>query len=143
MRSAPPCSPRSGCRRCWTHRRPAVVLGALLLGVAALVIAAPGDAAVRATVRHFLTGASYPRSGVLALTTIAWFLLFAVGSGVLLLVARVRPAWRTGVVVALVLLAVADAYHFVHGFQPMGPEARVMPPETPAIAYLARHRDDG
>jgi hypothetical protein len=124
-------------------RRIAVVALAVLCGVAVALGAGVSGADVERTIEHFLTGRSWPLDGVLALTAVAWFLLFALGVGALLLLARLRPSWRTGVAVALVLLAAVDAYRFVNGFQPMGPESSVIPARTPALAYLERHRDEG
>lgn len=112
-------------------------------GLLAALGAGASGAEIHRTVEHFLAGRGYAAAGVLALTAAVWFLLFAAAVGALLLLARARPRWRTGVAVGLVLLAVVDAYHFVHGFQPMGPASRVIPPVTPAIAYLERHRDAG
>jgi len=125
-------------------RRPlAVAAGALAVALATALLLGPSAADVRRTARHFATGASYAIGDVLALTAIVWFALFALGVAALLALVRARPRWRTGVGVAFVLLAVGDAYHFVHGFQPMGPASRVDPPTTPALAYLERHREDG
>ncbi|HEX7291154.1 MAG TPA: hypothetical protein VF250_08520 [Conexibacter sp.] len=125
------------------RRSVAVPVGAAL--AAALVVVTAGISArdVGDTARHFATGADFARGGVLALTSVAWFLLFALAVGAGLLLARRGPRWRTGVAVALVALAAADAYHFAHGYQPMAPRARAMPPTTPALALLERHRDDG
>jgi hypothetical protein len=125
------------------RRRLVVVLVAVSAALVAVTQAHPGGAQLRHALDHFLTGTDYADGAVLALTSVGWFLLFLLGVGALLLVARRRPTWCTGVAVALVLLAAADAYHFVHGFQPMGPESIVMPPRPPSIAYLQRHRDDG
>ena len=125
------------------RRRLAVPLVALLLGAFALATAGATSTDFDDTLRHFLTGADYASSGVLALTSIAWFLLFALAVGVALLLACVRPGWSLAVAGVLVLLAVADALHFAHGYQPMGPASKVIPPTTPAIAYLQRHREDG
>ncbi|HKG38287.1 MAG TPA: YfhO family protein [Conexibacter sp.] len=125
------------------RRRLAVVLLAVFGGALAFVAVEASGADLDRTVDHFLTGVSSGRGDVLALTSVVWLLLFVLGAGALLLLARTRPGWRTAVSVALVLLAVADSYHFVHGFQPMGPASRVVPPTTPAIDYLTRHRDDG
>jgi hypothetical protein len=95
------------------------------------------------TLTHFLTGADYRSSGVLALTSAGWFLLFAVGVGIALLLAHVRPRWGLAIAAAVVLLAAADSYHFAYGYNPMGPASKVIPPVTPAVAYLERHRGDG
>jgi hypothetical protein len=115
-----------------------VVVGALALGTTG---ARAGDAG--RTLRHFLTGADFASSGVIAITSVVWFLLFALGVAAALLLARRYPRRRVAIAAAVVLLAAGDAYHFVDGFQPMGPEAKVIPPVTPAIAYLVRHRADG
>ncbi len=125
------------------RRRLAVPLVALAIGIYAVATAGaqPGD--VGRTLKHFLSGADYPRSGVLALTSIAWYLLFVLAVGGGLLLAWLRPRWRVGIAVAIVALGAADAYHFAHGYQPMGPASKVIPPVTPAIAYLERHRADG
>jgi hypothetical protein len=125
------------------RRRIGVVVAAMLAGVAVAVGAGVHGADVGRTVRHFLTGASWPLDGVLVLTAVTWFLLFVLGVGALIALARVRPAWRTPIAAGIVLLALADALHFVHGFQPMGPESRVIAPRPPALTYLVRHRDEG
>jgi hypothetical protein len=125
------------------RRRLGVALAATLTGIFAALRAGPSGADLHRTVEHFLTGTSWALGGVLALTAVAWFLLFVLGTAALLALARARPRWRTGLAALLVLLAAADAYHFVRGFQPMGPPSRVIPPRTAAIAYLERHRDDG
>jgi membrane protein YfhO len=122
-------------------------LGVPLLAVAggafALATAHPQPGDVAHTIAHLLHGTGYRAKAVLAMTSVVWFLLFAVGVGVLLALARARPRWRTGVALALVALVVVDAYHFAGNFQPMAPESKVIPPITPAVAYLQRHRADG
>jgi hypothetical protein len=120
-----------------------VVLVAGVVALVAAIEAHPSGAQLRDTLDHFLTGRNYPDGAVLALTSVTWFALFLLGVAALVLLARLRPAWGRGAAVALVVLAAVDAYHFVHGFQPMGPESVVMPPRTPSIAFLQRHRDDG
>ncbi|HKG39869.1 MAG TPA: hypothetical protein VKB25_12845 [Conexibacter sp.] len=118
-----------------------------LCGIGAALIAAavahvgPGD--VGRTLEHFATGRDFQRRGVIELTTIGWFLLFALGLTAALLVLRRRPALAIGVAVALVLLATADMLHFANRYNPMAPGERVTPPRTPAIAYLQAHRDEG
>ena len=121
----------------------AIPLVALAGGLLALVAAAERPRDWSGTLDHFLTGADSAAKGVLAMTSVTWFLLFALGVGALLMLARLRPRWRRGIAVAIVLLAALDMRHFVGDFQPMGPAAVVVPPVTPAIAYLQRHRDDG
>ncbi|MGN6188805.1 MAG: YfhO family protein [Conexibacter sp.] len=121
----------------------AVPLLALLGGAFALATARPLRGEVGHTVNHFLRGTDYASKAVLAMTSVVWFMLFALGVAALLLLARIRPRWRTGIAVAAVALAAVDAHHFVGHFQPMGPEAKVIPPVTPAVAYLRAHRDAG
>ncbi len=120
-----------------------VPLAALALAGAAVLSAGaqPGDAG--RVVRHFLTGTDFDLAGVVALTSIAWFALFALAVLVALLVAWRRPGSRRAVAAALVLLAMADAYHFAHGYQPMGPADKVVPKPTPAVAYLRQHVAEG
>ncbi len=125
------------------RQRLGVVLAAAFVGGAAFFATGASGDDVRHTLRHFLSGTDYRDTGVLALTAVGWFLFFALAVGGLLLLLRLRPRWRTGLAVALVLLATMDAYRFVHGFQPMGPASRVVPPVTPALAYLQRHRAEG
>jgi len=123
--------------------RLAVPAVALLVGLYALATAGASAADAGHTVTHFLTGRDYRSSGVLALTSIVWFLLFALAVGIALLLARRRPRWVAAIAVVLVALAAADAYRFAHGLQPMGPASSVIPPVTPAIRYLERHRSEG
>jgi hypothetical protein len=125
------------------RRRLLVPLLALSLGTWALVTTGASAQDVGDTVRHFVSGTDYESGGVLALTSIVWFLLFALAVGAALLAVSWRPRWRTAVVAALVALAVVDALHFAHGYTPMGPASKVVPPKTPAVAYLQRHRDEG
>ena len=125
------------------RRRLLAPLAALVLaGVAFMAAGAqPGDAG--RTLRHFVTGADFQLSGVMALTSVAWFGLFALAVLLALLVARRWPGSRRLVAAALVLLAMADAYHFAHGYQPMGPADKLVPPATPAVAYLQQHAGEG
>jgi hypothetical protein len=125
------------------RRRLAVPAVALLVGAFALASTGASWTDAGHTVRHFLIGVDYRSSGVLALTSVVWFLLFALGVGVALLLARRRPERGLAIGAAVVVLAAADAFHFAHGLQPMGPAAKVIPPVTPAIAYLERHRSAG
>jgi hypothetical protein len=125
------------------RRQLAVALGAVAAGLIAAALAHVGPGDVGRTFEHFLTGRDFHRRGVIELTTVFWFLLFALGVTVALLVARRRPALATAVAAAVVLLAALDMLHFANRYNPMGPGDRVTPGRTPAIAYLQQHRDDG
>ncbi|MBS1871135.1 MAG: hypothetical protein JSS99_15905 [Actinobacteria bacterium] len=124
-------------------RHLAVAAGAVGVGLVAALLAhvGPGDAG--RTLRHFLTGRDFQSRGAIELTTVVWFLLFALGATVTLLVLRRRPALATAAAAALVLLATLDMLHFADRYNPMAPAGRVTPPRTPAIAYLQQHRGDG
>ena len=124
------------------RRRAVVMVLAAIAGGAAIATADATGADLGNTLNHFTTGADHATSGVLALTSAAWFLLFALGVGIALLLARVRPDWRMAAATIVVALAIADAYHFARGYQPMGPASKLVPPKTPAIAYLQRHQGD-
>ncbi|HEX7289520.1 MAG TPA: YfhO family protein [Conexibacter sp.] len=118
-------------------------VGAVALGVVALVAAGPSAAALGDTLTHFATGREFHSDAVLALTSVAWYLLFAVGVGVALLAAHRRPARRTWIAAGVVLLAAADMLHFAIDYQPIAPASKAIPPRTDAIAFLQRHRDEG
>ncbi|HZV75375.1 MAG TPA: hypothetical protein VFF79_16825 [Conexibacter sp.] len=124
-------------------RQLAVAAGAV--GVALLAAATAGASMADAghVVEHFLTGRDFQRTGVVELTTVAWFLLFALGVTAVLLALRRWPRRTTAIAAAIALLAALDMLHFAHGYVPMGPAAKAIPPSTPAIAYLQQHRADG
>jgi hypothetical protein len=130
--------------------RPAVDRGRLAVGALAVALGVAGLVAAPATgadaghvLQHFLTGRDYQSDGVLAVTSVVWFVLLAAGVAVALTVAWRRPRWRAWAAVALVALAALDMLHFAHGYQPMGPASNVIPPKTRQIAYLQRHARDG
>jgi len=124
-------------------RAPRRLLLAPLLGVLAALIAilvlGPGGADVRQVAHHFLTGADVSTNAALSLTSVAWALLLACGVGAVLLAMRRWPRRTTALAALLVLLAAFDMLRFAEGYQPMGPPAQVIPPQTPAIRYLERH----
>lgn len=125
------------------RRRLLVPLGAVVVGLIASVGAGAQVGDVGDVLTHFLTGKDFESAGVLALTSVGWFLLFAVGVGLVLL-AAIRWPQRVGLLAVLVvLLASVDALHFAHGYQPMGPASKVIPPVTPTIAYLQKHAREG
>ncbi|HYV17303.1 MAG TPA: hypothetical protein VE972_14915 [Conexibacter sp.] len=124
-------------------RRMAVAIGAVVVGLGAIATVHTRAGDMGRFVQHVFTGSDSSSPGVLSLTAIAWFLLFAGGVLCALIAARRRPEWTTALAVGLVALAALDAYHFAVGYQPMGPASKVIPPRTPAIAYLQRHADAG
>ncbi|MBS1868401.1 MAG: YfhO family protein [Actinobacteria bacterium] len=128
------------------RRRLGVLVAAGLAGVAGLVAATSergGATALGDTVVHFVSGKDFPSDAVLAATSVAWFLLLVVGVGVALLAARRWPERRALVAAGIVLLAAFDMLHFAHGYQPMGPASKVIPPRTDAIAFLQKHEAEG
>ena len=125
------------------RRRLGIGIGALVLGVLALVGAGPSADAIGDTVRHFLTGDDAGSDAVAALTSVVWYLLFAVGVGVLLLATRRWPRRRAWIAAGVVLLAAFDMLHFAIGYQPMAPASKSIPPRTDAIAFLQHHREQG
>ncbi|MFL5816062.1 MAG: YfhO family protein [Conexibacter sp.] len=126
------------------HRRQlAVALAGI--GVALIAAATAGARWVELldTLTHFATGRDFEDEGVLALTAIGWFLLFALTVTAGLLAMRRWPQRRTSIAGLLVLAAAFDMLHFAHGYNPMGPRGDVLVPRTPTIAYLQRHRAEG
>lgn len=118
-------------------------VGALVLGVVALVGAGPTGHAVSDTVRHFLTGDDPDSDKVVALTSVVWYLLFIAAVVGALLAAHRWPQRRTWIAAGVVLLAAADMFHFANDYQPMAPASKSIPPRTDAIAFLQQHRDEG
>jgi hypothetical protein len=120
------------------------VVGAAVAGGGAALAAidlAPGD--VGGALHHLTDRFAGLTPGALALASVLrWLALVALVALALVLV-RVRPgrSWLAGALLALT--AAADLLLFAHAYQPMGPAAVVLPPRTPAIAYLQRHADDG
>jgi hypothetical protein len=125
------------------RRQLAVALGALAVGLIAALASGASSADAGRVVEHFLTGRDFRLRGVVALTSVAWFLLFALGLTAALLALRRWPRQTTAIAVALVLLATFDMLRFANGYVPSAPAAKAIPPRTPAIAYLQRHRAAG
>ncbi|MGN6190368.1 MAG: hypothetical protein ACTHOE_15870 [Conexibacter sp.] len=114
-----------------------------LAGVAAIVAIAPAAGAWPHALSHMLRRGGTSDADTLALASALWWLAFAAILAVLLLILRRRPQ-RAVLVAGLATLVVAlDVLHVAHGYQPMLPASAVVPPRTPAIAFLQRHRDDG
>ncbi len=79
----------------------------------------------------------------LALASVVWFAIFVAGFAAILLVAHRAPERRRLIGVLVVLVAALDMLHFAHGYNPMAPASKAIPPRTPAIAFLQRHSADG
>jgi hypothetical protein len=120
-----------------------VGVAALLIGVGAFVGVGASGSDVSDTVTHFLSGTEFESAGVLALSSVVWYLLFAVGVGVALVAARRWPSRVVAIGGTLVALAAFDMLHFAHGYQPMGPASVMIPPRTGAIEFLQERRDQG
>lgn len=125
-------------RRAW-----ATLGAAALAGVAAIAMTrrAPGD--VGSGLHHLIDRFAGSTPGALELASVVrWLALVVVMAGALL-VLRARPR-RTAAIGGLVaLLAALDMLTFAHAYQPMGPKQVVLPPSTPAIAFLQQHVADG
>jgi Bacterial membrane protein YfhO len=124
-------------RRVW-----AVTGAGVLVALIAVLLLDPSLHEVRTTINHFRTGSDYPIPGVLALTTIGWWTIFAVGLILVLLLGN-RIASRRVLAAAIVLLAALDMFHFAHGFQPMGPASEVIPPTPPSVRFLQARAQRG
>jgi hypothetical protein len=123
--------------------RLAVPLGGALLALVAFVGAGAPATHLGEALRGLFSADRVTSAGGLALFSIIWFLLFTLVVGLALAVAARRPRWGTAIVGVLVLLAVADAYRFTSGYQPMARASAVNVPVTPAIEFLREHRDAG
>jgi hypothetical protein len=114
----------------------------LLAGLATAIVLVADGARRSSTLDAVLhRPASGERTG-LALASVVWWLLPVGALAVTLVLAR-RPGYRGAAAVLVALLVAADLVHFAGGYQPMGPADRVVPPRTPAISYLERHRLNG
>lgn len=123
--------------------RLAVPLGAIVLALVAFVAAGAPVGDLGEATHHFFHADGLTSPGALASASIGWFLLFVLAVGLLIAAIAWRPRWAAALAAALVLLAVADAYRFASGYQPMARASAVKPPVTPAIAFLRRHAVEG
>jgi hypothetical protein len=126
------------------RRRVAAVLGASLAAAAiAIALLPPGHDALPSALEEMLRrGRDEASAAAIALASVGWWTLLAGATGVAAL-AVVRNRTRRGLAGgALALLVALDMLHFAHGYQPMGPEATIVPGRTPAIAYLQQHVGD-
>jgi hypothetical protein len=125
------------------RRQLAVVLGAIGVALVAGLTAGAQAVDLGRVVEHFVTGRDFSRTGVVELTSVAWFLLFALAIGAALIALRRWPQRSTAIAAALVLVAALDMLRFATDYNPMAPADRATPPRTPAIAYLQQHRAEG
>jgi hypothetical protein len=125
------------------RRQLAVAACGAVVALVAGVAAGASAADLGRLARHFLTGEDFHRTAFVHLTAAAWLLLLALGLVAGLLALRRWPAHRGAIAAAIVLLVALDMLHFAHGYNPMAPPEKAVPPRTPAIAYLQRHRAEG
>ena len=144
------CWRRSGCRRCSTRpagdrRRLARGVGALVLGVVALLARArPATGASATRVTHFVTGTDFQRDrgrgaherrlvpAVRASACGARCWRRGAGRSARSRSPRASCCWRRSTCCTSRI-----------GYQPMAPASKAIPPRTTAIALLQRHRDEG
>jgi hypothetical protein len=114
----------------------------LLAGAATAVVLASGgvdwSAVADAVLHRPATGAH----DALALASVAWWLMPVAALAALLWFAR-SARHRQAAAIAIVALVAFDLLHFASGYQPMGPPDKVIPPRTPAVAFLEQHRREG
>ena len=125
------------------RRRIAVVLAVAAIPVAVAFATAGSGADLGGLPARVLGGAASHSDAALAMTSVGWFVVFALGVTVALAAGRLWPGRVVAIAAVLVLLAVGDMLHFAHGYQPMGPASTVIPPRTATVAYLQRHAHDG
>ncbi len=128
---------RAGRRRAWVAL--AAALGVALVTVATLTT---DDGALRRALHFMLHRSGELVEGVLPLATIGWMLVFTAALAVLLLIAG-RPRLASAAGGVAVVLVALEMLHFAHGFQPMGPASRAIPPRMPSIAFLQERRAEG
>ena len=121
-----------------------IALGvALVAGIAGVAASRPASGAWSAALQHAVHRTRTSDPTVLALASALYWLLLAAALAAIVLLVRLRPR-HGGVAAALVAAVLAlDLLHVAHGYEPIGPASVVIPPPTPAIAYLERHRDAG
>ncbi|MGN6189917.1 MAG: hypothetical protein ACTHOE_13570 [Conexibacter sp.] len=79
----------------------------------------------------------------LALASVMWLAVFVGIFAGLLLLARRHPERRVLIGGLVALAAALDMLHFAHGYNPMAPASKAIPPRTAAISFLQRHSDEG
>jgi len=110
-----------------------------LAGVVAIAAIGPRAGAWGTAFTHALARAATHAADALALASALTWLAFAAALAAILVALRARPRGRSAAAIAIALLVTLDMLHFAAGYQPIGPARDVVPPRTPAIAYLQRH----
>ncbi len=113
-----------------------VAVAGLAAAAVAVVALHPGTTTLKAVERHFRTGDTIDGAAALAVISVTWWALFAIGFALLVVFRRWLPV--TAMAAALSLLVVADAAHVFRGYQPMVPEPAVFP-TTDALRFLQQH----
>lgn len=124
-------------RRVWI-----VLTAATVVAIAAVVAVGPSLHELRTTINHLRTGISYSDSKIIALTSIGWWVIFAVLLGGALMLLRFTGHVRLAGAVVVLVVAV-DLLHFSNGYQPMVSAKESSPPRPPAVAYLQQHSNGG
>ncbi len=116
---------------------------ALLAAVVAIAAIGPSGGDWSTALKHAARRTGTADPDVLSLASVLTWLVLAAALAAIVLLVRRRPRWAAAVAALVALVVAFDLLHFAHGFQPIGPAATVVPPRTPAVAYLERHRDAG
>jgi hypothetical protein len=127
------------------ERRPSWRLGAvaaagLAVAIAGAVGAAPDAHTLHQVADHFQHGTSYAVASVLALTSVVWWAIFAIGFALLVVLAAVGRLRGPVLGVLLVALVAADLGHFLDGYQPVVPASAVFGTTPSSIAFLEAHQ---
>jgi len=110
-----------------------------LAGIVAIVAIGPQAGTWGTALAHALTRSATHDAHALALASVLTWLALAAVLTAIVAVLRARPRRRAVAAVAIALLVAFDLLHFATGYEPIGPARDVVPPRTPAIAYLQRH----
>jgi hypothetical protein len=113
------------------------------VAVAAIAAIQPTADTWSSAVRHMMHRGRAADADTLALASVPWWLAFAAALAALLLLLHRRPRWQALAATLVTLLVALDLMHAAHGFQPMVPASKALPPRTPAIAFLQEHRAEG
>lgn len=116
---------------------------ALLAAIVAVAAIGPSGGSWSAALQHVLHRSRTTDPTVLSLASVLSWLVLALAVTAIVLIVRLRPRHAGLAAVVVALVVALDMLHFANGYQPIGPAAAVVPPRTPAIAYLQRHDDAG